>query len=96
MAVLSANIGVLESAAEQIVKASEDALGVANGLDVSIATAKASATLTDKGIAQGVELLKSRLTKTAEQLNLEGKKLVAIAAAYRETEKKLVADGSEQ
>lgn len=95
MAVLSANMELLENVSEQIVKASEDALGVADKLDVSVATAKASTTLSDKGIARGIEVLKSRLTTTAQQLNIEGKKLAAIAAAYRDTEKQLVSSVSD-
>ncbi len=38
-----------------------------------------------------IEQLKTRLLTTAQRLNIDGKKLAAIEAAYRETEKKVVA-----
>lgn len=90
MTVLSANLGVLESASQTIINESENALDVVIKLDTSIATAKASGTLTGYGIDAKIEQLKARLDKTAQQLNIDGKKLAAILEVYRETEKKVL------
>jgi hypothetical protein len=92
MTVLQAHFEVLESASQAIVNESENALDIVTKLDTSIATAKASATLTGYGIDARIKQLKTRLDTTARQLNIEGKQLRAILNAYRETEKKLVSE----
>ena len=94
MAKMVTNYSVLEDASRALIQESENALFYVEKLEVAVATAKASGSLTGYGIDQRISRLKSQLEKTGQTLNLEAKKLAAILAAYQEAERKITANAS--